>query len=567
MKTQKNQEKILLVLLPFWTPLTPPLGILSLKSFLQEKGYTVKAKDATVEKELKEYSHQYVEQLKESIPQEKRGNFYSIVQEVLRNHLMVQVNSQDHRKSVQLLKTIVSKTFFYELSEENLEKLDHILQEYFQKLEKYVEALLEEEKPTVFGLSVFSDTLASSIFAFKLAKQKYPEILTVMGGGVFADLLSEGSPNYENFLKKTVPYIDKIIIGEGEHLLLDLLEGKFPDHQRVFTLEDIQGKTMDITTSPSLDLTDFNLVNYPYMVSYTSRSCPFQCKFCSETVQWGNYRKKSVTQVYEEMKRLYHQYHTPLFLLSDSLLNPVITGLASHFEASDLALYWEGWLRADKPVCDVDNTYNWRRGGFYHARIGAESGSPRILELMGKKITPQQIKDAIFSLSYVGIKTTTLWIVGYPGETEEDFQQTLNLIEELKDDIYEAEGTPFWYFLKGQANSEEWGENYKSILLYPSEAKEQLMTQTWILDCEPSREIIYDRLNRFVGHLGKLGIPNTYSLRDIYKADDRWTKLHKNAVPPLVELKNSDTYIDECKHVKKVSLIRETQLECRDFGF
>ena len=233
----------------------------------------------------------------------------------------------------------------------------------------------------------------------------------------------------------------------------------------------------------------------------------------------------------------------------------------------DESIYWEGWLRVDNQVCRTENTFKWRKGGFYHARLGIESGSGYILELMGKKITVDQIKTALFNLAQAGIKTSTLWIIGYPGETEADFQQTLDLIEESKDNIYEAEGTPFWYHINGQVNSNKWLVEKKHMLLYPEQAKPMLITQTWVLDCEPGRETIYNRLNRFIKHLHKLGIPNTYSLQEIDEADKRWIKLHKNAVPPFINFKNRGVYLKENKTVKKISFAQNTLNREIDFGF
>jgi radical SAM superfamily enzyme YgiQ (UPF0313 family) len=215
----------------------------------------------------------------------------------------------------------------------------------------------------------------------------------------------------------------------------------------------------------------------------------------------------------------------------------------------------------------IKNTQLWRRGGFYRARLGLESGSLRILNLMGKKVTPEQIKEGLSSLAFAGIQTTTLWIVGYPGETEEDFLQTLALIEELKDDIYEAECRPFYYYPKGQVGSAQWEKNNPIVPLYPKEMEKMLVFQTWLLDCLPSREETYQRVNRFVDHCNRLGIPNIYSLHEAYAADERWLKLHKNAVPSMLEFRKKDIYIDECKHFQEVYLMRNTVQDDGNFGF
>jgi len=65
-----------------------------------------------------------------------------------------------------------------------------------------------------------------------------------------------------------------------------------------------------------------------------------------------------------------------------------------------------------------------------------------------------------------------------------------------------------------------------------------LITQTWILNSDPPREIIYDRLCRFKEKCKELGIPNPYSVFEINEADKRWHRLHKNAVPSFLELNN-----------------------------
>jgi len=183
----------------------------------------------------------------------------------------------------------------------------------------------------------------------------------------------------------------------------------------------------------------------------------------------------------------------------------------------------------------------------------------------------EQIKAAVTSLASAGIKTTTYWVIGYPGETEEDFQQTLALIEEMKDDPYEADCNPFAYFLKGQVNSQNWGQAHECRLLYPDRAREMLITQTWILDCAPHRQEIYSRLNRFVAHCRKLNLPNPYSLREIYAADERWKKLHPNAVPSVLEFEKNkdsgDAVKDDFRDNAMIATARATIEDDGDWGF
>jgi radical SAM superfamily enzyme YgiQ (UPF0313 family) len=564
-------RKILLVLLPFWSPFIPPMGIACLKSYLAPRGFNVKALDANVEAKSRQYYDRYFDTLQGYIPQEKQGNFFNLGFGIWQDHMMAHFNSSSTADPayLELVKTLVYHTYYTRIETHQAKELSSIIKDHYTWLESYVTGLLDRERPAVLGLSVYNSTLPASLFTFKLVRERYPGIRTVMGGGVFADMLAEGSPDLDYFLEQTENYIDRIIVGEGEGLFLRLLRGELPKNRRVHRLQDSGNRVLDIASLDVPDFSDFDLQHYPHLASFASRSCPFQCSFCSEAFQWGRYRKKGAGQISAQLIRLYNTYDSRLFSMCDSLLNPVITSLAEEFENSDLPIYWDGFLRADPHTCDTDNTAMWRRGGFYRARMGLESGSQKMLDAMGKKISVAQMKDAVASLAYAGIKTTTYWVIGHPGETEEDFQQTLDLVEELKDDIYEADCNPFIYFPTGQANSTRWAGEHKSVLLYPPEFREMLMVQTWIMDCYPPREEVYRRLNRFVRHCRKLNIPNPYSLKEIDEADKRWKKLQKHAVPGLLELLESrdSDIVDEHRHIRKIAFAREPGPETGDWGF
>ncbi len=573
MKANTSQEqleskgKILLVLLPYWTPLIPPMGISCLKSFLQRNDYDVTTEDGNVINEFKELYNRYFNTLSEIVPEDNMGNFFSIGHDVLQNHLMTYLNCDNQVEFIKLVKTLVAKTFYCPIEDNHVLAPNKTIADFYIQLEHYFLDLLKKEKPSVLGLSVNSCALPASLFAFQLTRRTYPGVKTVMGGGIFCDQLAIGTSNFEFFLEKTKDYIDKIIIGEGELLFLKFLWGELPESQRVYTVKDIRGENLDVSSVDMPDFYDFNLHLYPYLSAYASRGCPFQCSFCSDSLMWGKYRKKDAKKVVNELTALSQKYRYQLFMMSDLLLNPIISDLSKEFINSQVSIYWDGCLRADKHVGNIQNTQLWQRGGFYRARLGLESGSERVLKLMGKKVSIEQIKQSVSSLAFAGIQTTTLWIVGYPGETEEDFLQTLQLIEELKDDIYEAECRPFYYYLSGQIASDQWQRENNSIPLYPREAEKMLLFQTWILDCLPSREETYRRVSRFVEHCNKLGIPNIYLLHDTYIADERWKKLHKNAVPSLLEFKKRSIFIDECKHFQETFIIQNTAEEDGDFGF
>lgn len=560
-----SKQKIVLHLLPFWTSLIPPQGIASLKSFLEKHDYDVKTGDANIESVFKKAYSDYFETIKKIVPKNKRGNFYNVGHNVLQNHLMAYINQTNPQEYKELVEMIIYQSFFSKMQQEQFTELNQVVEKLFLDLEKYILDLIEQEKPGVFGLTVYSHTLATSLFAYRIVKEYDPQILTVMGGSIFSDQFPIGSPDFEFFLEKTEDFIDKIIVGEGQNLFLKLLQGELPKEQRVYTLQDIGGQTLNLATEDLPDLTDYKMELYPYLAAWGSKGCPHKCSFCTGAIYAGEYRKKQAQQLYQEMKRSFDKYGVQLFFMCDALLNPLVKDLSAEFIETDLALYWDGYLRVDEQSADLENTLQWRRGGLYRVRIGVESGSQHVLDLMGKGITVEQTKVTLANLAEAGIKTTAYIVIGHPGETEEDFQKTLDLIEEMKDDIYQVECNPFGYYYNGQPSSDQWAQ-YRA-LLYPESAREMLISQTWILNVEPSREEIYKRLNRVAEHCENLGIPNPYSIVEIYEADKRWQKLHKNAVPPLLTLEDRDTYTDECKKVEKLVEADSVQMDDLTFNF
>lgn len=559
-----KKEKILLVLLPYWTPLIPPQGIAQLKVFLEKHCYLVKTIDANVETHFKEIYTRYFHSLKEYIPESNWGNFYNIGHDVLRNHMMACFNRNDETAYIQLVKILIHNTFYYMLPDHQVSELNRIIDHLYVKLEKYMLGLLEGEKPGVLGLAAHLGTLGACMFVSKLTKERYPGIMTVVGGSIFSGELPLASPDFDLFLEKT-PYIDKVIVGEGELLFLKLLEGELPESQRVFTLKDINDYRIDIASIDLPDLSDFDLRHYQYNAAFASKSCSHQCRFCSVVNFFGQYREKAIEQTVHQLDELYKKHGIQLFFMLDSLLNPIITGLSNQLIRRNMSIYMDAYMRVSEETCDPAKVFLWRQGGLYRARFGIESGSQRLLDLMGKDITTEQSRVTLNNFANAGIKTTAYLVIGYPGETEEDFQQTLAFLETSKNQIWEVECNPFYYYYVGQPNAHKWLKKRK--LLYPDYAKDMLISQTWILDCEPSREERFKRMFRLVEHCKKLGIPNPYTAKEIYEADVRWEQLHENAVTPLIEFENHAVYIDENKHVKQLCLAKDINRDEGDFIF
>ena len=108
------ENNVLLALLPFWTPLIPPMGIACLKSYLRQHGCEAKTIDANTENQFKEIYNKYFDILKEAVPRNRKGNFYSIGHDVLHHHLMAYLNYTTEPEYIQLIKEVIYNTFYFE---------------------------------------------------------------------------------------------------------------------------------------------------------------------------------------------------------------------------------------------------------------------------------------------------------------------------------------------------------------------------------------------------------------------------------------------------------------------
>ncbi|MCU0288594.1 MAG: radical SAM protein [Acidobacteria bacterium] len=560
-----NEKKILLTILPYWDPMIPPNGIAQLKSFLQKHGFQVKTVDVIIAETFQNIYRDYFETLKKIIPQTHWGNFYNLGHDVLQTHMMAHINYTNEDDYIDLVKRLVYHTYYFEIPRETTRELIRIISYFYTSLHDYLIQLLEKEKPSVAGFTAYRATLPATVFACRLIKKKYPAIRTVIGGGVFVDTCALGTGNFELFLQHTEDCIDTMIIGQGDLLFLKYLQGELPDSKRYYTRQDIQGEILGFDKIELPDFSDLDLDRYNYLPATASSSCPHGCSFCSSKQYYGEFREKDVQQTAREMLAMHQKYGHQLFFMTDSLLNTVITRLSRELIDAEASVYYDTYFRIDNESANIENTMLWRRGGTYRVRIGAESGSQHVLDIMGKNITPTQTKAALSALAYAGIKTTTYWVMGHPGETEEDFQKTLDLVEEMKDDIYQAETNVFKYHSAVQTDDDKWRQHVRRI--FPAEYQHMLVFEYNTLDIPPLREEVYNRAYRFELHCRKLGIPNPYSLSDYVKADERWTRLHKNAVPPILDFLSKAKYINENKKIESLTLAVNKRSEKKDFVF
>ncbi|CAG0930620.1 Anaerobic magnesium-protoporphyrin IX monomethyl ester cyclase [Thermoflexales bacterium] len=515
-------KNIFLVKPPFFSPLTPPLSLAVLKASLERQGHKVLCYDFNVDPELWGIHHKYFKALCQ-LDEITINDGYSKLWYVLNAHLLAVLNGCDRPTCTHVLEAIMP-LYGISPSRKVIQELTAISERFFQRLVEIIDSF-DLSSFSVVGTSTYSTSLAASLFFLLRVKQRSPHLMTVMGGGIFADDLALGSDNLEILLKE-YPFIDHVIVGEGELLFHKVLQGDFRD-KRLISIADIAGQTLAMSEVPIPDFSDFDLENYYHLSIEGGRSCPFECSFCSETIQWGSYRKKPKHLLAAQMQELTQKYNNNTYFMGDSLMNPYIMDLSTDLLDQGSHILYDGYLRADKIATNRAWVKMWAQSGMQRARLGIESGSAHVLNLMSKKTSPETITEVLRTLSNAGIRTTTYWIVGFPNETEEDFQETLAFIRKNHRYIYELEAHPYYYYPYGQIDSRF--HNCES--LYPDHVTRAIKFKWWeVIGVQPTRQVRYDRLRRISNLAAEMGLPNIYTMAERYQAEERWQRLHPLAI-------------------------------------
>jgi anaerobic magnesium-protoporphyrin IX monomethyl ester cyclase len=169
----------------------------------------------------------------------------------------------------------------------------------------------------------------------------------------------------------------------------------------------------------------------------TSRGCPFDCSWCSKPTFGRSYRQQSPERVLAELRALKERYGVDYVRFCDDVFGvsrPWINRLLSLMEESELGLAWECLARVD--LLKPDLLHRMRGTGLARVYVGVESGSQKMLDLMNRGTRLAQVERTAAALRREGVRQFWFLMLGYPGETLEDIEATLQLFRRFSPEEY-----------------------------------------------------------------------------------------------------------------------------------
>lgn len=173
-----------------------------------------------------------------------------------------------------------------------------------------------------------------------------------------------------------------------------------------------------------------------YLPVLPATGCLMKCAFCSESAIWGKIHSINPTLVVQNMVNIKKNHILPgmVLMMNSSLLNFNTIWLKKFCENIESSfgndpIKWWCYMRPDSLLTDPDIAVMLYKAGLRWVSLGFESGSSNMLKKMGKGTNPQIFMDILENLSSTGISCAATLLTGFPGETEQDFKDTLNLLE------------------------------------------------------------------------------------------------------------------------------------------
>lgn len=308
--------------------------------------------------------------------------------------------------------------------------------------------------PHIIGLSCYTNTYPKAQRLTRDLKAALPDAVFVCGG------VHATAKPLETIHELKVDYL---VYAEGERTIAKLVECIEADNRE--DLDKIKGlyywKDGEVRfTGPpdlinDLDSIPFparHLLNFaPYLVPpgmirgyamerittiFTSRGCPYPCVYCaSSIVQGKKIRRRSAANVVTEIESLVAKYGIQGFYICDDL----VTGdrdwmmeFSRQLGARNLGLRWACQARVDR--VDEEMLSLMKQAGCVQLDFGVESGSDKTLKTMKKATKVGSALSAFRLTRKLKLRSCATFILGFPGETESDMEDSFQLAKDIRAD-------------------------------------------------------------------------------------------------------------------------------------
>jgi magnesium-protoporphyrin IX monomethyl ester (oxidative) cyclase len=327
---------------------------------------------------------------------------------------------------------------------------------YYEDIDDVIFKLSEDEKP-IIGITAYTRERFHAYKLIKKVRKEIPESLIVVGGRHFSSLSGETLDE--------LPMVDIVVRGEGEITFKEICDSVYKDsnYKNILGISFRSGTDIihnpDRPLEPNIDkfrcfdenhLPDpkkYSLAGVRYKVAsnemkffgvMASRGCPSSCVFCS--LRADKVRRRSVDNIIKEIEekiRVTGVRNVNFIDSSFTINKKFVTELCERIIEKRLNIKWICYSRVD---IDIELLKMMKKAGLIGVEVALESGSPRVLKAIKKRISLEQF-ERFSELAYsLGIRVFAFCMISLPDERLEDADMTISLIKKMSKYIYLVSG-------------------------------------------------------------------------------------------------------------------------------
>jgi radical SAM superfamily enzyme YgiQ (UPF0313 family) len=308
-----------------------------------------------------------------------------------------------------------------------------------------LEQILEDFQPEVVGISLWT---ARVLFGLELArhtKKILPDI-KIVAGGIHATILPE------DMLKSGV--IDYVIRGEGEFAFISLLENIKKDISSMENIDNLSftdehGYVIHNPIKYCDDLDELPFPGYEHFINYESfdknvfksvmfsRGCPFDCNYCASYKLWSRKtRFHTPSYIVQMIKHIHQKFGTDFFQFDDdtfTLKKKPVLDICRMIKEAKLDVTWHCDTRVE--CVSQELLLAMKDAGLETVAMGIESGDVEFRKIIRKTSSLEATEKAFEIAKECGVNTVGYFMIGFPGETYEAANRTLDFAEKLQPDV------------------------------------------------------------------------------------------------------------------------------------
>ncbi len=288
-------------------------------------------------------------------------------------------------------------------------------------------SLLQSFEPNYVAVGVMSADVGDLKEIMQEVREKTKAKIILGGPHV------NGSP--QKVLEELKP--DAVVLGEADKILPKVMSQGIT--QQIYKGDSfIDPEQLPL---PAWDIFKVQRYSCPKLVSRgrpvapieTSRGCPFRCTFCAKTVYGPSFRPKSAEKVVAEIEHGVKHGFKEFHIIDDGFSTNLVRAkkICDLIIERKINVTWNlrNGMRADR--ADEELFQKMKEAGCYRISFGVESGSQEILDSVKKGLKLETIEKTFKMAHKAGIETLGFFIIGLPGDNEENMKKTIAFAKKL----------------------------------------------------------------------------------------------------------------------------------------